>query len=46
MILPTAEIAAMTAQEQADLVETRGTQHKESRYETALGLALLKRSNG
>ncbi len=46
MILPTAEIAAMTAQEQADLVEKRGAQHKESRYETALALASLKRSNG
>src|SRR5512134_749736 len=46
MILPTSEIAGMTAQEQADLVEKRGAQMKESRYEAAISLALLKRSNG
>src|SRR5688572_20312109 len=45
MILPTSEIAGMSAQGKADLVEKRGTQMKESRYEAAISLALLKRSN-
>ena len=45
MILSTSEIAGMTAQEEADLVEKRSAQMKESRYEAAISLALLKRSN-
>ena len=46
MILPTAEIAAKTAQEKADLVKTGAKRMTESRYEVAIALALLGRSNG
>ena len=46
MILPTSEIAAKTAQEKADLVKTGAKRMKESRYEAAIALALLARSNG
>src|SRR5688500_8838906 len=46
MILETAEIAAKSAQEKADLVKTGARRMQESRYEVAIALALLARCNG
>src|SRR5687768_13846143 len=46
MILPTSEIAARSAQEKAKLIVEGGARMKASRYQTAIALALLARSNG